>query len=194
MICIIAGLLAVTMSVFAIYGYWRREQRNQKGILLSFDDYSPESWSNAFELFDEYGAKVTFFVTSEIFDDSLDLIKFIINSGHDVELASSDYDLAYVRKYNSIMKLISKDEFSFCLFDIKNESVLNNCKKEKLYSIIPSINDELFLYNEVKNNLKNGSIILIKNNSTAVRELPSVINYIFQKGKKIVSLKNLIKE
>nr|MBQ8252562.1 polysaccharide deacetylase family protein [Lachnospiraceae bacterium] len=80
-ICIIAGLLAVAMAIFALYGYRRREQRNQKGILLSFDDYSPDSWSDAFELLDEYGAKVTFFVT---LSEPTDFCAEAVRRGHEI--------------------------------------------------------------------------------------------------------------
>lgn len=52
----------------ALYGYRHYQikrqvqERNQKGILLAFDDYNPDSWQEHFDLFDEYGVKVTFFV------------------------------------------------------------------------------------------------------------------------------------
>ena len=39
--------------------------KNNSGIVLSFDDYFPDSWEENFELFDKYNAKVTFFVQLE---------------------------------------------------------------------------------------------------------------------------------
>ena len=136
----------------------------------------------------------SFFVTSDIFDNSLDLIKLIVNNNHKVELYDSNYNLHTIKKYNSIFKMVSNNNLSFCYSEFKNEDLLNNCKKEKLYTIIPSIVSDKFLYNDVKDNLNNGDIISLKNSSNVVRELSSTINYIFQKGKKIVSLDNLIKE
>lgn len=136
----------------------------------------------------------TFFVTNDIFDNSLDLIKLIINNNHRVELYDNNYDSHVVKKYNSLLKMVSNDNLSFCYSELKNDSLLNNCKEEKLYTIIPSIVSSKFLYNDIKNNLNNGMIISLKNNLNVIRELPSTINYIFQKGKKIVSLDNLIKE
>ena len=56
-----------------------------------------------------------------------------------------------------------------------------------MLSIIPSINGN---YNDIKNNIKNGSIILINN----TKELPSIIDYIKNKGYKILPLSNIIKE
>ena len=55
-----------------------------------------------------------------------------------------------------------------------------------MLSIIPSINGT---YKDIKNNIKNGSIININN----TKELDNIIDYINSKGYKIVPLsKNII--
>ena len=65
-LCIV--MCALLAGMFAMRAYrrhvaaWQVQQRNQKGILLAFDDYNPNSWSEHFDLFDKYGVKVTFFV------------------------------------------------------------------------------------------------------------------------------------
>lgn len=57
-ICMMAaGLLALK-----VYRHIKAEIRNQRGILLAFDDYNPDTWQEHFDLFDEYDVKVTFFV------------------------------------------------------------------------------------------------------------------------------------
>jgi hypothetical protein len=56
-----------------------------------------------------------------------------------------------------------------------------------MLSIIPSINGN---YNNIKNELKNGSIILINN----TKELSNIIDYIKNKGYIIDNLSNIIKE
>ncbi len=50
--------LGIAGTILAI----QRHGKNQKGILLAFDDYSAETWEAAFDLFDKYDAKVTFFI------------------------------------------------------------------------------------------------------------------------------------
>jgi peptidoglycan/xylan/chitin deacetylase (PgdA/CDA1 family) len=40
----------------------QKEYSNTPGIVLSFDDYSPDTWEQHFDLFDKYEARVTFFV------------------------------------------------------------------------------------------------------------------------------------
>jgi peptidoglycan/xylan/chitin deacetylase (PgdA/CDA1 family) len=57
------------------------EYSNTPGIVLSFDDYYPETWEQHFDLFDEYGAKVTFFVKGG------SVTKFMLdaqNRGHEI--------------------------------------------------------------------------------------------------------------
>ena len=56
-----------------------------------------------------------------------------------------------------------------------------------MLSIIPSINGN---YNDIKNNIQNGSIILINN----TKELSNIIDYIKNKGYNIIPLSNIIKE
>ncbi len=52
-------LLFLLVVSFKLY---ERHEYNQKGILLSFDDYSENTWSDTFDLFDQYDVKVTFFI------------------------------------------------------------------------------------------------------------------------------------
>lgn len=55
-------------------------QYDDSGALLSFDDDYIEAWEGAFDLFDRYGARVTFFVQSK----PLNFAKRALARGHDV--------------------------------------------------------------------------------------------------------------
>jgi hypothetical protein len=132
----------------------------------------------------------TFFVTSDILEKSIDAVKLILNFGNDIELLSSNYSIYEINKYNSIIKLISNDRLSYCFLKNKNDELLKKCKESNMHALIPSIDVDNYLYDKVKNNLENGSIIKISNNVNVIKELSATINYINQKGKKIVLLKN----
>lgn len=182
-------------SLVANYDYYiisGNTSINNVSIVFIIDDTSYVE--DIIKILNKKNVVATFFVDDDIFDDSLDLIKLILNSGHDVELKDDDYDVSDIKKYNAIKKMISGKGFGYCYSEYKNSLLLDNCKKEKLYTIIPSIVTKNYLYNDVKNNLKNGSIIAIENNSNSLRELSSTINYIFQKGKMIVSLEKMLQE
>lgn len=138
--------------------------------------------------------KVTFFINDDLFNDAVDLLKLMLLSGHRIEFYSDKYDVSTIKKYNTILKSISDDSLNYCYTTFKNDKVLENCKHEELHTIIPTIITDFYPYNDIKNNLNNGSIISLKNNKNTVRELSSIINYILQKGKKIITLEKLLEE
>ena len=137
------------------------------------------------------GVKATFFLTKEIFDNSVDLIKTIKENGNQVELYSSNYSIYEVNKYSSLLKYVFKEKLNFCININKDNELLKSCESSKMYSIYPyKIDNNLYL--NIKNNLSNGLIIALDNSNKIVKELSSTINYILQKGKKIVLLKSII--
>ena len=90
-IIVICLLICMIIAGFG-YLYLRRQKqlaleqeklalRNQKGLLLSFDDYSIDGWREHFDLFDKYGAKVTFFIN---FTDPDGFCKEALARGHEI--------------------------------------------------------------------------------------------------------------
>lgn len=68
----------ITLGGIKIY---RVKQARQSGILLAFDDYNADNWSSYFDLFDEYGVKVTFFVNSF---EPTDFCYEAVERGHEI--------------------------------------------------------------------------------------------------------------
>ncbi|WP_461255740.1 polysaccharide deacetylase family protein [Treponema sp. R80B11-R83G3] len=60
-----------------------KPQKDDSGILLSFDDHYYKSWENYFGLFDRYNAKVTFFVTGTYKTNSY-FSRAALKRGHDI--------------------------------------------------------------------------------------------------------------
>lgn len=71
-------LAAVVLGSIKLY---RVKEARQSGILLAFDDYSPENWSQHFDLFEKYGVHVTFFIA---WDQPTDFCHEAIKRGHDI--------------------------------------------------------------------------------------------------------------
>lgn len=134
----------------------------------------------------------TFFIKDSIIEESIDIIKLINNSNHQVELYSDDY--TEVKKYLKTINDITKQKNNYCLSINGDTTVLNNCYKNKMHTILPSIITSNFPYNDVKEKLESGSIVKLDNNKIVLRELNSIINYIKQKGYKITSLSNILEE
>ncbi len=55
-------LLLMIAGVLGGIKLYRVHKAHQCGIVLAFDDYNPQNWEKYFDLFDQYDAKVTFFV------------------------------------------------------------------------------------------------------------------------------------
>lgn len=166
--------------------------KTQNNVSLLFELKDTSYIDNILSILNNKNIKVTFFVPKDLFDNNIDSLKKITRYGHDIELLSNNYSIYEVNKYNSTLKLISNDILSFCLNINKNDELLKKCESSKLYSITPSINYNNNIYLNIKKYLEDGSIILLKNNKKTIDELSSTLNYIKQKGKNIILIKNII--
>ncbi len=88
---------------------------------------------------------------------------------------------------NTIINRVSKNKSIYCLSMEKNNDTLNICNKKKMYVVIPSIIGD---YLDIKNNLTNGSIILLND----INNLDIIVKYINSKGYMIVPLEELLTE
>ena len=167
-------------------------QKNNISLIFILEDSS--FIEEILSILNKKDIKVTFFINDNLFNDAIDLLKLILLSGHRLELYDTKYEISTIKKYNNILKSISNDKLNYCYTTLKNDKLLENCNKEELYTIIPTIITDFYPYNDIKSNLENGSIISLKNNKNTVRELSSIINYVLQKGKKIVTLEKLLEE
>lgn len=149
---------------------------------------------NIIDILDSKGVRATFFIDSKIINNSLDIIKLVNNSKHQVEVKLDSYNKEEILKYNTIFKTSIDKKMNFCYTEEENNVVLNNCNVSKLHTILPSLITSNFPYSDVKNNLENGLIINLDNNQHTLRELKYIINYITQKGFDLVTLNELMDE
>lgn len=88
---------------------------------------------------------------------------------------------------NALINKLSSNKSKYCLVKSKNKDTLGVCNRNGMHVVIPNI---IGNYYNIKNNLSNGSIILLEN----LNEIEIIINYIKSKGFNIVSLSNLLNE
>jgi len=104
-----------------------------------------------------------------------------------LEMINNDFN-----KYNEVELILNRDDKNNNICYV-NESNLDFCKKRSKYLV----NTELILNDsniyEIKNSIKNGSIIFIKNN-TSIDTLKIVLDHAKFKGLDIVYLSELISE
>lgn len=88
---------------------------------------------------------------------------------------------------NIIINKLSNNKSKYCLLKEKNSTYLNICNNNNMLVVIPSI---IGGYNNIKNNLTGGSIILLEDTSN----IDIIIKYINSKGYTIVPLSKLLTE
>ena len=121
-------------------------------------------------------------------------MKKIYLTGNSIELLSNSYSGSDINSANKILKNLINEKAKYCYSETKDNNILSSCKNYKMHSIIPNIITTSFPYNQIKNNVTSGSMISLSNNINTLRELPSIINYLNQKGYKIVTLEELLNE
>lgn len=158
-----------------------------KNISLIYIINNDKTIDNILNILKNKGTTISFFIDSAFLNNNIDIISKLSN--HEI------YNYGNNGKYtkdnliitNNVINNKSNNNSTYCLFLNKDLNSLNNCTNTKMHSIIPSI---IGNYNNIKNNLQNGSIILISN----TQELSNIIDYIKSKGYSIVPLSNIIIE
>ena len=161
--------------------------KKEKQVSLIHIINNDKTLNNILNIINNKNTPISFFIDSTFLNNNIEILnKFknyeIYNYGNNGKYTKDNLIIT-----NNIINNKTKNNSIFCLFLNKDNESLNNCTNNKMLSIIPTIKGN---YNNIKNNLKNGSIIQITN----TQELSNIIDYIKDKGYTIVSLSNIIKE
>ena len=131
--------------------------------------------------------RINIFLNYEFMLKNINMLNSLNN--HDIYNYGNDgnYTEDNVIMGNNIINNRTNNRSVYCLARTRNDNIINMCSKNKMYTIIPSIDRN---YSDIKSNIKNGSIIMINN----IKELDVIVNYINSKGYNIVSLSELLSE
>lgn len=165
---------------------------SKQGISLIFKMNNTSYIDEILTILKEKDVKANFMITENILSGDIDVVEKIYLNGHSIELLSSDY--ANIKKANKILKSLTGNKAKYCYSEEEDKDIMEVCEKNKMHSIIPTIITSNFPYNDIKNNVTSGSMISLTNNIGTVRELSSIINYLNQKGYKILLLEDLLDE
>lgn len=137
-------------------------------------------------------------VNANFFIEGNYLSKNIVNikelaSNHSIYYLGTDgkYSDKYMIYNNNLININTKNESNYCITDKKDEKLLKLCTDYDMKTIKADYIENNIL-DTIKNNLKNGEIIVF--NSEDEEEIKISINYILSKGYNIVSLNNLLNE
>lgn len=165
---------------------------SKQGISLIFKMNNTSYIDEILNILKEKDVKANFMITEDILSGDIDVVEKIYLNGHSIELLSSDY--SNLKSANKILKSLTGNNAQYCYSEEENRDIIETCEKNKMHSIIPTIITSNFPYNDIKNNVTSGSMISLTNNIGTVRELSSIINYLNQKGYKILLLEDLLDE
>lgn len=152
-----------------------------------------DSNKTVLDFFSDFKIPSTFFVSIDFLDNNMEYVKSLADNGQEMELLPvDDVSLFKVgkRKLESLTNRLGK----YCYATYDDEMVLNLCSRQKMHTIIPTIRLNNNIYSNLKGNLRSGSIIDITLSDNNLKEMMVVVNYIKQRGFKLVSLDTLLNE
>ncbi len=137
--------------------------------------------------------KVTMFLDGLFIENNRKKVEELNEEGHELELLSYNDSLKkeeFVEGLHSLFYITNKTP-KYCYSEYDNKNVLELCNSLDMHTIVPSINASNNSFNTIKKRLTGGSIISLSNDD---KYLNTIINYIKQRGYKIVTLDELISE
>ena len=100
---------------------------------------------------------------------------------------NGEYNKEILINDNTLINRLSNNKSNYCLLKDKDDSILKLCSENNMYTVIPNIYGD---YYNIRNNLSNGSIILLSN----INNIDVIVKYIESKGYEIVGLNKLLSE
>lgn len=149
-----------------------------------------------YKIFLDRNTLATFFIDGSVIENNMDLIYEMVSDGFQLE--NYGYNDVYsednFRWTNNMIFSLTNLEPKFCYSEYRNYEVLELCSKNKMYTVNPTLNVTNNPFYTVKNNLKEGNIISLNLTEETVKELPTIISYINQKGYNLVTLNDIVSE
>lgn len=177
-----------TISIYNNYNkYIINGNKYNQQVSLIYIINNDKTIDNIIDIITNKNTNISFFIDSTYLNNNIDILQNlknyeIYNYGNKGKYTQDNLIIT-----NNIINNKTNNNSIYCLFLEKNQESLNNCANNKMLSIIPTIQGN---YNNIKNNISNGSIILINN----TQELSNIIDYIQNKGYTISPLSKNIKE
>lgn len=138
----------------------------------------------------------TFFLDGYWFEENNDFVSEIARLNHNIGNLSynKDYKDSSFLWMNTIIKKITNKKHSYCYIEKENKAYLDVCAMHQNYTIKPSLIIKENPYLTIKEKIQKGDIVNLKITNTLIKELPSILSYLQNKGIKEVTLEELLKE
>lgn len=186
-----------TISIEDYYDKYIQEGSGiNNDISLVFVVRQGDNITNILNILNENAALSTFFVDGLWLENNESLATALAEEGHELEVLNynNSYEELYFSSSLNLVNQITNKKPKYCYAEYDNKEVLELCTKLELHTIIPTIKTGNYPFSEIKKKLSKGTIASFSINSSTEIELPTIINYIRQRGYLINTLDNLLNE
>ncbi len=165
-------------------------------ISLVFEITDKELLPKIKDILKENDVRATFFVDGLLLKEDNILITSLLQDFHEIELLNykGSYDRLVFEEALDTLQVIANRRGKYCLAKYDQKEILELCSKEKMHTIIPTIQISSNPYLSLKGKLREGSIISITPTKENISELDVVIKYIKQRGYTLDTLEQLLSE
>lgn len=165
-------------------------------ISLVFEINNKELLPKIKDILKENDVRATFFVDGLLLKEDNILITSLLQDFHEIELLNykGSYDRLVFEEALDTLQVIANKRGKYCLAKYDQKEILELCSKEKMHTIIPTIQISSNPYLSLKGKLREGSIISITPTKENISELDVVIKYIKQRGYTLDTLEQLLSE
>ena len=153
-----------------------------------------DSFKEILNILNNNNVSGTFFIDGLYLENNSKTINSLTN--HEIELLNynNSYDEIYFASSKDYLESLTNRNLKYCYTEKENIELINLCQKQKLHTIIPTIQIKTSLYQEVKEQLTNSAIISIPITGNTKKELDITIKYIKSRGYTLEKLEDLLNE
>lgn len=167
---------------------------DNKSVALVFELKNQNNPTNIISTLKKTNTKATFFIDGLYLENNANLVKEMIN--YELEILSYDnrYEEIYFTSSLNYLSTLTNKSPKYCYATYDQKEVIELCSKLKLHTIVPTILTKNYPYKDIKAKLINNSIISLPINSSTEIELPTIIDYLKQRGFSLLTLDELLSE
>lgn len=183
-----------TVSINNYYGkYVISGNPIKRSVALVFK-LENDSFKEILNILNNNNVSGTFFIDGLYLENNSKTINSLTN--HELELLNynNSYDEIYFASSKDYLESLTNRNLKYCYTEKEDIELITLCQKQKLHTVIPTIQIKTSLYQEVKEQLTNSAIISIPITGNTKKELDITIKYIKSRGYTLEKLEDLLNE
>ena len=169
--------------------YIKLTNNKNKQVSLLLIINNKQNINNIINILEKNNVTATLYIEKNFIEDNINFLK---ETNQKIGLLFEDKKLFNINK--TYLEKIINNKINYCYSETENEEVLTTCKKNNMYTIIPSKVIKNNLYKNVKSSIKNSPIIAIYQNKYTEKELNSTIKFLKKKAYRFYDLDTLLSE